>query len=438
MPSIAPPTPAAARRVRLDGWVDPEAAFLALFPSGDAFWLDSGVGATAGRSWLGGAAGPPLLAEDGDPGEVLARLDAELAAFRAPSSGDGFALGWVGWLGYEAGARLVGAPSAESPLPDAAWLRVDRAVAFDHGERAVTLLVGAEAADGDDWLRRTADALDALRDAPPPPPPGPVTPGRQAQLRHDRSRYRALVELCRAAIREGDAYQLCLTNQIAVPGALDPVEAYRRLRRGNPSHHGGFLRIGETSLLSSSPEVFLAADPDGHVSTSPIKGTRPRSADPDLDARLAHELVASDKERAENLMIVDLMRNDLSRVAESGSVVVDRLFEVQSYANVHQLVSTVTGRLKPGLSPLDAVRACFPAGSMTGAPKRSAMTILDALEDGPRGVYSGAFGYLGRDARLDLAMTIRSIVVGPDGATIGSGGGITALSDPDAEVEEML
>ena len=202
------------------------------------------------------------------------------------------------------------------------------------------------------------------------------------------------------------------------------------------SHHGGLLRFGAHALLSASPEEFLAVSPAGMLRTRPIKGTRPRSADPITDRMLRAELLASAKERAENLMIVDLMRNDLGRVAALGSVAVPALLQVESYPHVHQLVSTIEARLAPGLSAVDAIEACFPAGSMTGAPKASAMTILRALEGGERGVYAGAFGYLGLDGAADLAMVIRSIVLGPAGASIGTGGGITALSVADEEIEE--
>ncbi|MFC5859369.1 anthranilate synthase component I family protein [Agromyces flavus] len=241
---------------------------------------------------------------------------------------------------------------------------------------------------------------------------------------------------CQAAIVRGDAYQLCLTNRVDVDASPDPVAAYLRLRRSSPSHHGGFVRFDDVALLSASPEQFLLVERDGTIATKPMKGTRPRSGDPATDLALRAELSASEKERAENLMIVDLMRNDLGRIAEVGSVQVPSLLEVEEYPHVHQLVSTVTARLRHPLTALDAVRSAFPAGSMTGAPKLSAMTILHGLEQGPRGVYSGAFGCLGADGTADLAMVIRSILLTPSGASIGTGGGITALSDPDEEVEE--
>ncbi|RJT89276.1 anthranilate synthase component I family protein [Cryobacterium melibiosiphilum] len=321
----------------------------------------------------------------------------------------------------------------ESRTEDAALLDLDRAIAFDHGAGTVTVLARAGAAT---W----AAEVQALLDAPPIPAASPVLEGELQcpvpRWRHSPGAYAELIHRCQGAIRAGDAYQLCLTNEIRLDIHPDPVAVYTRLRGENPTHHGGLLRFGAVSLLSASPEQFLAVTRGGQVTTKPIKGTRGRSADPREDAALRQELLASEKERAENLMIVDLMRNDLGRIARLGSVRVTTLLGVESYAEVHQLVSTVEARLASGIRGLDAVEACFPAGSMTGAPKQSAMTLLDALEDGPRGIYAGAFGYLGDDGAIDLAMVIRSIVIAPDGVSIGTGGGITALSHPAEEIEE--
>jgi anthranilate synthase component 1 len=217
---------------------------------------------------------------------------------------------------------------------------------------------------------------------------------------------------------------------------VDPAATYLRLRALTPAHHGGYVRSGDTALLSASPERFLQVSA-GVARTRPIKGTRPRAADAREDAALAAELRASVKERAENVMIVDLMRNDLSRVSVPGSIRVEGLLEVESYAAVHQLVSTVSSRLQSGTTAGDLLDAAFPAGSMTGAPKLSAMTILHQLEGGPRGVYAGCFGYVGQDGTVDLAMIIRSIVTRPGGAYVGAGGGITWGSEARAEVAEV-
>jgi anthranilate/para-aminobenzoate synthase component I len=246
-----------------------------------------------------------------------------------------------------------------------------------------------------------------------------------------------MVQSCREAIKRGDAYQLCLTNELFVDGTWDALAVYTRLRHDNPSHHGAMLSIGGVHLLSSSPEVFLRLTGDGRLSTMPIKGTRARGENPEADERLVRELLESHKEQAENVMIVDLMRNDLSKVGMLGTVAAKDLLQVQTLPHVHQLVSTVSTQLRPGLSAIDAIEATFPAGSMTGAPKIAAMRILGGLEAGPRGIYSGAFGWLGYDGACELAMVIRSIVIDDTGASIGTGGGITIDSDPQAELDEM-
>ena len=258
---------------------------------------------------------------------------------------------------------------------------------------------------------------------------------RTANWRDSPEEYAGFIDECLRHITDGDSYQLCLTTSIDVPGDIDPVGTYIALRRASPTRHGGYIHSGDVYLLSSSPETFLTVR--GRVaSTKPIKGTRARSLDPAEDALLKRELLDSDKERAENLMIVDLCRNDLSKVCETGSVHVPALHVVETYSTVHQLVSTVSGTLADGVTASRAAAALFPAGSMTGAPKRRAVEILNGLETGERGMYSGVFGFAGR-GDLTLAMTIRSIVIDDRGATIGVGGGITAGSDPRAEIREV-
>jgi aminodeoxychorismate synthase component I len=255
-------------------------------------------------------------------------------------------------------------------------------------------------------------------------------------LRHSDDEYLALIEKAKDSIAKGDAYQLCLTNQMTIETESHPFAAFLALRESNPAPYLSFMKFGDVSIVSSSPEQFLRVDEAGLVSSKPIKGTRKRSLDAQEDLLLVEELRSNVKERAENLMIVDLMRNDLGRVSEPSDVVVAKLFDVESYATVHQLVSTVEAKLKPGLDVFDAIEACFPAGSMTGAPKIRAMEILRGLEQGPRGTYSGCFGYISYRGAADLAMTIRTIVFEDGKATIGIGGGITIDSDPQAELLE--
>jgi anthranilate synthase component 1 len=407
--------------VALAEWADPASVHHWLHQGDDhAFWLDAGPDAETGWSWVGSGSA------EADPERVR-----EVVCQRTPAEAwpaGPFRGGWVGWLGYDDAAERAGAPARfDERMPREAWLRVTRFVAFDHLARRAW----AVAAPGE--AERLAAAVERLDGEPPMPDPAPPATARS---RHAPGEYAQLIERCRDAIRAGDAYQLCLTTRFEIPGPVDPLGAYRRLRALTPAHHGGLVRAGAVALASASPERFLEVA-DGTVRTRPIKGTRPRGADAATDAALAEELRSNVKERAENVMIVDLMRNDLSRVSEAGSVGVDGLLEVESYPAVHQLVSTVSGALRPGTTVGDLLVAAFPAGSMTGAPKLSAMTILHGLEAGPRGVFAGCFGWVGSDGALDLAMVIRSIVVHPGGAYVGAGGGITWRSDPAAEVAEV-
>jgi para-aminobenzoate synthetase component 1 len=238
------------------------------------------------------------------------------------------------------------------------------------------------------------------------------------------------------AIQAGDIYQANLTFPLAGSYHGDPLALYAAVRADARAGYGGVVWDGSHWLLSFSPELFFKCD-GTNVTVRPMKGTAPRGRTDAEDQVNRSALAGNAKDRAENLMIVDLMRNDIARVSEVGSVSVPRLLAVETYAHVHQLVSTVRGRLAPGLSAVDAVVACFPAGSMTGAPKHSAVTILDGLERRARGVYAGAFGYFGLDGRVELSMVIRSILLDAEGATIGSGGGITALSVPAEELAEV-
>ncbi|MBP3978661.1 anthranilate synthase component I family protein [Microbacterium sp. BLY] len=406
----------------LTSWVTPEQVFPALAEQeADVFWLDAGPKATEGWSLLGTGVAEPL------PAGV--RLDTSPPDEGVPP----FLGGWVGWRDYESGAARAGAPVAAEPEPDArTWLHVTAALAFDHAAHRLWLLTPE---DGGQEHEHRMRAL--LTTESPERPRRPLAEGRRvAHARHTPAAYEALIGRCRDLIHAGIAYQLCLTTRFTVPGAHDPVAVYERLRAATPAHHGGFLRIGGRALLSASPEQFLHAR-GGVIRTRPIKGTRPRGADAATDEALAAELAADPKERAENVMIVDLMRNDLSRVCVPGSIRVDGLWTVESYPAVHQLVSTVSGTAAEGTTVGTLLEAAFPAGSMTGAPKLSAMTRLWELEDGPRDIYAGCFGYIGADGTLDLAMVIRSIVVDEGAAFVGAGGGITWGSVPAAEVREV-
>ncbi|MGY6498489.1 MAG: anthranilate synthase component I family protein [Microcella sp.] len=396
-------------------------------------WLDSGRDTEHGRSVL--AVGSIVRPRRG---ATLIELRAELAAQRSTVDARvslPAPLGLIGWFGYELRDETMG-----MTVPDvadghrASWLRVDAALVRDHATgRGQLVAIGV-----DDAVNLWAERVRALLvEAARHTREDPAAPShRSARWRDTDERYAELVRQCLAAIRDGEAYQLCLTSAATVADPDDPFTVYRRVRRSSPAHHGALITIGGVSLVSASPETFLTVA-DGTVTTRPIKGTRRRGADTASDAHLARELALDEKERAENLMIVDLMRNDLQRVCAVGTVTVTGLHEVETYAHVHQLVSTVTGRLRPGLDALDAVAASFPAGSMTGAPKRRAVELLAGWERAPRGVYAGAFGMLGADGSADLAMVIRSIVIADRVASVGAGGGITAMSNPEVETAEM-
>jgi aminodeoxychorismate synthase component I len=257
-----------------------------------------------------------------------------------------------------------------------------------------------------------------------------------AKLRHDGTSYLGMIQKAQEHIAAGDVYQICLTNQIEIEHNLDPLSVFLNLREANPAPYAAYLKMGNRTVVSSSPEQFIQVSPQGQISTKPIKGTRRRDANPELDLANARELRENEKERAENLMIVDLMRNDIGKVALADSVKVPKLFEVESYATVHQLVSTVEAQLAQGQNAFTALDAAFPGGSMTGAPKVRAMEIIAQLEKGARGVYSGAIGYFGFNGAAEFGMTIRTVVFEGGHASIGVGGGITIDSDPIAELEE--
>lgn len=344
-----------------------------------------------------------------------------------------FHLGWVGWLGYEGNEA-------------SRFLLADRAVVLDHRDARVWVLslskgASARAEANAEWHRRTVRALRTLGSQPLPqwrPPAG----GTNLTARHGRTAYLRKINEAKAAIRRGDTYEVCLTNEVTgtFPGPEQVLPAYLALREISPAPFGALIRIGDTDVLSTSPERFL------HVAqrvaeSRPIKGTRPRGTDSARDTELAKELADSEKDRAENLMIVDLVRHDLGRVAPRGGVWVPELLLVETFAGAHQMVSTVRAELAQGFAPKDAVESCFPGGSMTGAPKERTMSILRELEEGPRGVYAGCLGFVSFTGEIDLAMVIRTVVVrtdegGRSALSYGTGGAITALSDATEEYEE--
>jgi para-aminobenzoate synthetase len=469
----------------LEGAAPTEHLYERLFAGAEtSFWLDSADAPTwlAQCSYMGTSAGPGErhLSYDVDAaattirtpageevrhGSIFELLEHEMGAFEAeaPIGVDrGLMGGYVGYLGYELKADCGATNVHTSDLPDAALMFANRVVAVDHARERTHVFAllnndvdGPKSADIERfsahqheraaqvaWLEEaTRLAAAAICDPPSERPlDAPAEPGAHVSFRVGRGRaqYLADIERSQAELAAGESYEVCLTDQISTDASPEPFALYRRLRRANPSPFAAFLRFGETAIVSSSPERFLSVGRDGAVQARPIKGTISRADDPVEDASRRAELAGDEKTRAEHLMIVDLLRNDLGRVSEVDSVRVPDLMVVEPYATVHQVVSTVTGQLEPGRSSVECVRNCFPGGSMTGAPKERTMEIIDELEDEARGVYSGAIGYFGVDGSVDLSIVIRTIVIRPGRTTIGAGGAIVMQSDPEEEFEEIL
>jgi para-aminobenzoate synthetase len=467
---------------RLDGAPDPARLFEALYGgSPNAVWLDSSLagGAAPAGAGPGGAAAErsrfSILADDGgNYGQSMrhrsgqtrvsignAAVQIEGGFFRWLDGAWGrpdlrapegypceFTLGWLGYLGYEL-KRETGGSDVESPTPDACLIFAGRAVVLDHRDRTVWLLA-LDTPEAGAWLATARSAVAAAAESGSSGGTGvglsaAVGTAQEFAARDTEAAYKAKIGAAQHEITEGNSYEVCLTTALtatAAAGELDPWQAYLALRRSNPAPFASFLRLAEVTVASTSPERFLRIAADGAMRAEPIKGTRRRDADARRDELLRRELESSPKDRAENIMIVDLLRNDLSHFAVPGSVSVNRLCSIESYATVHQMVSTIDAQLRPGMPRAEAVAACFPAGSMTGAPKVSTMAILDRLEAAPRGVYSGAIGYFSLNGATDLAVAIRTLVVaaGTDGGatlSLGIGGAITADSSPQEEYEEI-
>jgi len=451
---------------RLDTLVDTERAFVHLYGEAEnAFWLDSSKVDTRARFSFMGAPGGPLSAViTYDVGEGVVRVDrngdvetSEESIFdylsregrRLRYASDDlpfdFNCGFVGYLGYELKADCEGDAAHASSMPDAAFVLADRLIAFDHLERTTYVLCVSEpdgVEEAERWIRDTSLRLVSL---PPIEAPDwerlwaergdpPVT----FRLSRSHEQYLADIARCKQELMDGESYEICLTNKVTAEVRPDPLALYRTLRRVNPAPFSAFLRVGEDAVLSSSPERFLSVGRDRWAEAKPIKGTCPRGATPAEDVRLAEELRADEKTRAENLMIADLLRNDLGVVCEVGTVHVPFLMHVETYETVHQLVSTVRGLLREDVEPPDCIRACFPGGSMTGAPKKRTMEIIDELEGEARGVYSGAIGYFGLSGGVDLNIVIRTIVIEGDHATLGVGGAIVMQSDAEDEYQEIV
>jgi para-aminobenzoate synthetase component 1 len=382
-----------------------------------------------------------------DPFDLLRAL-APAGALQRSSPGLPFIGGAIGYLGYglrRAIERLPQGPPDPLGHPDAWFGLYDRAAVFDHLERRTILVATGIGAENESRrMARAAAGLEDLKESLTRPvlTPGAQTsstvpPRRRARLMTDKRTYLGRVGRALEYIAAGDVYQVNLSHRIECPFEGDPVSLFADLAARNPAPFAAYIDAGDFQVVSASPERLVSIVGD-RVRSSPIKGTRPRGGTPDQDHCLARELVSSPKDRAENVMIADLVRNDLGRVCEVGSVRTERLCALESFATVHHLVTTVSGRLRPDADRIDLVKALFPGGSMTGAPKVRAMEIIDELEEEERGIYSGGIGYLSLDGGLDLNVVIRTLVCSKGIAHLRVGGGIVADSEPEMEHGETL
>ncbi|MFF3349412.1 anthranilate synthase component I family protein [Streptomyces sp. NPDC002779] len=433
--------------------ISPVTAFAQLCgPDEPGFLLESVPvsGGVARYSYVGHRPAP-LDLPDGDP---LAVLEARLALREAPVEGlPPFHGGFVGYLGYEAARHFEVLPlAAGAPpgLPESAFLSAQDLVVFDHATRRVLLITLHRPAreSYDDAVGRIVRLGDRLRGAGPVPGftgrplrrPDPAaeadTSGWTANL--TEREFTERVERARAHIAAGDAFQIVLSRRLSRPLSAPPLDLYRHLRATNPSPYMYHLSLGEgRHVIGASPELLVKAEGE-RVQTRPLAGTRPRHPDPGADLELERELLTDEKECAEHVMLVDLGRNDLGRVTEPGTVRVDQLMRVERFSHVMHLSSTVSGRLAPGRTVLDALRSAFPAGTLSGAPKIRAMEIIAELEPHRRGVYGGAVGFAGYDGLADFAIALRTVVVADGQVHVQAGAGIVADSDAVAEFHETL
>jgi len=420
----------------------PVRAYSLLCPPGSRGFLLESVegGERLARYSFIGYRPAPFPIDSADPLESLREVAesplapvAGLARFRG---------GVVGYLSYEAARcfeRLPEAAGEAPPLPEAAFLRAEDLVIFDHATNRLRLYTVHRPCveDFPAACRRLEEMEECLRQDPVREA-RPTAPETEWTSNVTRGAFCSMVDAAREEILAGEAFQVVLSQRFRKPLAARPLDVYRCLRTLNPSPYMFNLDLGGGShIVGTSPEVLIRVE-DGRITSRPLAGTRRRGATPEEDASLERELLADPKERAEHVMLVDLGRNDVGRVAAPGSIRVERLLEVERYSHVMHLSSTVTGELAEGRSGLDALRAAFPAGTVSGAPKIRAMEIIAALEPDRRGAYAGALGYVGFGGNVDMAITLRTVVIAGGEAFVQAGAGIVAGSVPEREYEETL
>ncbi|MBA4543370.1 MULTISPECIES: aminodeoxychorismate synthase component I [Thermoactinomyces] len=382
-----------------------------------------------------------VQADTGDPFQAIQKLLDEHQTPAGTGKPFPFIGGLVGYFGYEMNRfieKLPDLPEDPTQAPVSWWMFADQVLIYDQLEGKSYLSKRVNDSDGEKDLEQWLSAVKRASDTPLPEPDISPAEGSTpfAQVESYDSYCRKIRRIL-GEIAAGNIYQACFTHQLSADFSGHPFDLYRILRRINPAPFSAYLRFGDLFVLSTSPERFLKLE-GRRLESRPIKGTRPRGRSAEEDDALVLDLKSNEKDRAENVMIVDLVRNDLGKVCETGSVRVSELLKVESYATVHQLVTVVEGRLKPDVPALEAIRAAFPGGSMTGAPKIRAMEILHDLEPVARGIYSGGLGYLDVRGGFDLSMVIRTIIVREGKAFFHVGGGIVADSDEQLEYQESM
>jgi anthranilate synthase component I len=437
----------------IDDCQTPVSAFLKLRdanPTEPCFLLESADQGRVGRySFIGWRPRKVLRWSLGDPGDPYQLAGEELGRFRIPTL-EGlppFAGGAVGVFAYDLVRTVepLGEPNPDPiGVPDLALMMTDALVVFDHLKHTVTVIANVYAeGDVDAAYARAADTIAEIRwrlDGPVPRPSHPPTAGRVAPEFHSnmsRETFEAMVARIIEYIYAGDAFQVVPSQRWSAPVPIEAFSIYRGLRAVNPSPYMYFLDFGDFEIAGASPEPLITVA-GRRVATRPIAGTRPRGATVDEDQRMAQELLADEKERAEHVMLVDLGRNDLGRVCQYGSVQVESFMAVENYSHVMHIVSSVTGELRPGVGPLDALRSVLPAGTLSGAPKVRAMQIIDELEPVKRGGYGGAIGWVSYTGELDTCIHIRTVVVKDGVAHVQAGGGTVADAKPAYEFEESV
>ncbi len=388
---------------------------------------------------------------DGNPLEALRALLSRFEPVHVPGL-PRFQGGAVGYLGYDIVHHIERLPSAardDLGLPDAVFLLTDTLLVFDNLRHRLLVIANChieqrDPASLDQAYDRAAVkiGMTLAKLARPVRAPAPLdlsSPGRRVALGEegfttsmDESAYMDAVRRAKEFIAAGDAFQVVVSRRLDTELAADPFAVYRALRTINPSPYLFYLRLGKTTIVGSSPEVMVRLE-GRRVELRPIAGTRPRGATEEQDATIAEELLADPKERAEHVMLVDLGRNDVGRIAELGSVKVTELMTIERYSHVMHIVSNVVGRLRSGADAIDVIAACFPAGTLSGAPKIRAMEIIDEIEPVRRGPYGGAIGYVSYSGNLDSCITIRTLVFHGGRASVQVGAGIVADSDPKTE-----